>query len=263
MKHRTENDYYTMWTEIINRMDENGIDIQEKPMLVLDFEKAASNAFKTQFPDGVVYRCHFHYSQAVIRNLKKHNLYQLYTNVNDVRLPLKQLLALPFLPDNLVIEIFLKIKDSLPESAWSFMEYFEKTFIRGKLLRETRTEKSVYNKPLYESCEWNVYSRFEEDLARTTNIAEAFHRKLQCCNYNGDHPTLFQLGKLLLDINLRHCHQMMQHTCAYNSWSSTKEAEQKECQARRQLEAAFPKVFSGEMALEDYLIGCGGNAFTW
>lgn len=81
MKHRAENYYFTMWSKIIDAMDENNI--LEKPILFLDFEKAAGNAFQSQFPDGVIYRCYFHFTQTVLRNIKKNNLYGSYTNDND------------------------------------------------------------------------------------------------------------------------------------------------------------------------------------
>ena len=111
----------------------------------------------------------------------------------------------------------------------------------------------------YESNEWNGYSRFEDDLARTTNIAEAFHRKLQCSNFNGDHPTLFQLGLLLLDINQRSCHLMKQHITA---GAPPKKQNKKDAERKENLKRLFQKFSNGEMELEDYLVGCGGNVFT-
>lgn len=52
------------------------------------------------------------------------------------------------------------------------------------------------------------------DLERTTNMQEAFNRKLQCCNYSGDHPSIYALSSLLLNVNEQIQHSMDKHITA-------------------------------------------------
>lgn len=70
------------------------------------------------------------------------------------------------------------------------------------MIRQNRCGKILHNKPMYESYEWNAYSRFEDYLVRTTNIIKNFHRKLQYFNYHGNHPSLFQVGKILVPFGI-------------------------------------------------------------
>lgn len=91
----------------------------------------------------------------------------------------------------------------------------KKTFIQGKLLRTIKsTNKHVYMPPKYPIKEWNVYERFNLDLDRTTNMQEAYNRKLQSCNYSGSHPTLYTLTTLLLNFNQQMLNLMKKHITA-------------------------------------------------
>ena len=50
--------------------------------------------------------------------------------------------------------------------------------------------------------EWNVY----EEIDRTSNVCEAFNRRIKCFNFKGDHPSMNSLISLLLRI-----HQQQEH----------------------------------------------------
>ena len=127
------------------------------------------------------------------------------------------------------------------------------TFVRGKCLRYiTRTDKFIYANPRYAVSEWNVYTRFEEQLEQTTNIAEAHHRRIQACNVYGDHPSLWKLASLLLDVNQRASHAMTQHI---TEGAPAKKQRKKDANKDQNLLRLYKRFNAGEMVRNDYIFG--------
>jgi len=68
---------------------------QAEPRTVLvDFEKAATNAFSGQFPDATVTGCYFHLCQSVIRKVNEIGLKSVYETNDEVRTYVRCLPAL-------------------------------------------------------------------------------------------------------------------------------------------------------------------------
>ena len=128
-------DYETMWNTLIKIATENEIDVPEAPSLLVDFEKASASAFLTYFPHGDIKRCHFHMWQTLLKNMKKKGIYDIFINCKNFHRQAKLLGALAYLPSNKIEESFDKIKDDCAEEVAPFLEYFENTFIRGKIIR--------------------------------------------------------------------------------------------------------------------------------
>ena len=165
--------------------------------------------------------------------------------------------ALAFLPVEKINAAFEDIRENLPDQASAFATYFENTFIRGKELRTmVRTGKVVYAPARYTLNEWNVYAHFEEDLERTTNSQEALNRRLQCCNFNGDHPTLFRLASLLMNFSQRVTHHMQQHIIEGAPMPKKKKVS---LEKEKRMTLLYRKYRDNELTLEDYLFGCSGN----
>ena len=81
--------------------------------------------------------------------------------------------SLGFLPPDKVEDTFYEVTPEWPEGTDVFVKYFERTYIRGRCLRQgVRSDKHVYTRPKYAIEEWNVFVRFEIDLERTTNMQE-------------------------------------------------------------------------------------------
>lgn len=149
------------------------------------------------------------------------------------------------------------MKSNFPVGTEEFLRYFEETFIRGRCVRiVNKGDKHIYGKPKYSVAEWNVYNRFEDDLDRTTNAQEAFNRMLQCCNFHGDHPSVYRLSTLLLDVNQRICHQMEEHIIKGAPFPKKKKQDS---ERQVHLIRLYTKLKDGSISTEDYLFGCSGN----
>ena len=104
--------------------------------IMMDFEKAAVNAFSTTFPAAKFTGCYFHLCQSVLRKINKIGLKKAYTTTPELALALKMVPA-TFLPVeqvedgfNLVMEevgdILLRLKsdDEVSGKVEQFASYF-------------------------------------------------------------------------------------------------------------------------------------------
>ncbi len=144
--------------------------------MMMDFGSAERNAFSRVFPTARVRGCTFHYGQALIRKIGEIGLKLQYNQEDSlVRLWIRHLLSLPFLPPFLVADAWnfylsnpLNLLN-LPgrqvpapdphtlQLLQRFVAYFRATWMR-------RIE------------EWNHHSN---DSHRTNNIPEGFHSKFK------------------------------------------------------------------------------------
>ena len=69
------------------------------------------------------------------------------------------------MPPDDVIEAFQQLMDSLSD----FLAYFESTWL-GIVQRGCR------RRPKFDVAMWNVYNRVEDNLPRTNNSVEGWHR---------------------------------------------------------------------------------------
>lgn len=63
-----------------------------------DFELAAINAVKEEFPEAAVQGCYFHLKQSIIRNLNSNGLKNRYENDVIFAREIRQMAAIAFLP---------------------------------------------------------------------------------------------------------------------------------------------------------------------
>ena len=66
--------------------------------ILLDFEKAAMNAAKIAFPQTDMRGCYFHLAQSITRKVSSVGLKTTFENNLDMKLKLKSLAALSFVP---------------------------------------------------------------------------------------------------------------------------------------------------------------------
>lgn len=72
----------------------------------LDFERPSVKAITTRFPQVVANYCLFHLSQSAVKNVRKKGLEPIYTDGSEVKIFLRCLPALSFLPSDEVLEGF-------------------------------------------------------------------------------------------------------------------------------------------------------------
>ncbi|CAF0808410.1 unnamed protein product [Brachionus calyciflorus] len=111
------------------------------------FEKAFINACVKIFPGMNVFGCFFHYKQNLFRKIQELGLVESYNNDEFSSYEMTQ-----------------------------FLDYFEATYI-GKLVRtKGRYPKLVRNSPIFELDFWNVNQRLSENIPKTNNFVEAWHK---------------------------------------------------------------------------------------
>ena len=87
----------------------------------------------------------------------------------------KQLQALVFFPRKDVIEIFKYISQTAPVSFKVILDYFEEYYI-GVLVDPSRKNATKRLVPLFPISMWNCYDRVMNDLPRTNNPLESWHK---------------------------------------------------------------------------------------
>ena len=76
--------------------------------MIIDFEKAAINAFQIEWPTTTVKGCYFHFTQNVWPKIQELGLQTDYINDEQLALCLRMLPALAFPPPLEAQELFLK-----------------------------------------------------------------------------------------------------------------------------------------------------------
>ncbi|XP_077298986.1 uncharacterized protein LOC143920141 [Arctopsyche grandis] len=152
--------------------------------ILLDFEKAAMNAARSAFPQSEVKGSYFHLTQSLIRKIDSAGLKSAFENDLEVKLNLKSLPALAFVPDEDVKSVFLQLTATFPEEECyeEVVTYFCSTYIEGV----------AGNSPQFPTTSWNHYSVAGEMSPKTSNCCEWFHNTLNAI-FNCRNPSIWYL----------------------------------------------------------------------
>jgi len=249
---KKEASYDTIWEEILDlaqRMDWN---IPDKPLLHVDFEKAISNSFLKFFPDGNVSHCLFHLGQSVYRKILSLGLSSKYSEDEKWRELVRMLVGLAFLKPEEVTNTFLELAAEIKET--NLTEYFDETYVRGRLIRTCKT-KEIRDKPQYSIHSWNVHNSFQDNLDRTNNVIEAYHKSIKLIS-GKSHLSLHSLVDLLLATNQKTEHSIRSHL-ANGAVSQKKTLKRQKCDSA--IQNLFHQYSSGEMSRNDFLFGMQRN----
>ena len=113
------------------------------------------------------------------------HLVENYRNNENFRVHVKMLLSLSYIPLPDVIAAFEELSGNSPAKQDPIIDFWEDNYI-GRL-RRNRRGNSKFPLPI-----WNVYNRILEDLPRTNNSVEGWHRAFQQtidCHY----PSVYKL----------------------------------------------------------------------
>ena len=100
------------------------------------------------------------------------------------------LAALAFGPEPDVINAFEAVSEDFPLDAQAVIDYFEDTYIR-------RLRPGGHRRvPLFELGLWNMYNQTLDDLPRTNNAVEGWHRSFQA-NVGAYHPNFWKFIDIL------------------------------------------------------------------
>ncbi|CAF1550208.1 unnamed protein product [Rotaria sordida] len=158
-------------------------------LIMVDFEKAEINAFQSSFGTATnsvgMSACFFHLQKSILSKLQDLGLKNNYENDSKFAYNVHKISALAFLQPSDVAQAFDDLYLSLPPPPIlePEMDYFEDSYIGRRRPNGRAT-------PRFPIDLWNMHYRTINDLMRTNNQAEAWHRRLnsviQC-----EHPSLW------------------------------------------------------------------------
>ena len=182
-KHKHEATYNAIWHFL--KLERN----LNPESIMLDFERAALNSIQKHFPHCHINGCLFHFGQCIWRKIQSDGLVNWYTESLENALLIKSLQALAFVPVPDVSDAFHRfvcsIDEETDEMISSILTYFEATWI-GIVQRGRR------RRPAFPQELWNVHDRVLDNLPRTNNSVEGWHRAFDL-RVRITHPTLCRL----------------------------------------------------------------------
>ena len=171
--------------ELFNRLNDFG---NQNPVdLLVDYEKAAINAVQNINNRIQVKSSFYHLSSNVWKRIQQFGLQQRYNDDQDQEfaLNLRMLCATAFLPPAQVIEGFENLAGNLrnlyDDEVDELLEYFEDNYV-GRFRRNAPRRP-----PLFALDLWNMFHRTDDELPRTNNSVEGWHRSFQA-HVSSCHP---------------------------------------------------------------------------
>lgn len=195
----------------------------EPESVLADFESASMNAIREVFPNSRIVGCFFHLAQSLWRKIQQCKLTELYRSQEDVRLKLKMLLALSFVPENDVQFALEIITEDFPEQLQPITEYWECNYV-GRRLHNIA--------PRFPIETWNMFNRVSSSLPKSNNSLEAWHNSFQRA-LDCQHPSIF---RLLDRLNKEQCYVETQVARYRAGFRAPEGANSRYVQQRRRLQ---------------------------
>ncbi|CAF0784550.1 unnamed protein product [Brachionus calyciflorus] len=126
---------------------------------------------KENFKSTKLHGCYFHLCQSLFRNVQVKGLSEYFTKYKSFRDQFYWLQALPFVPEDKVIDAFKLIKSQASINFKPMIKHFESYYI-GKLKKGSKTFR---DDPRFLISLWSVYKRVIDNLPRTNNSVESWH----------------------------------------------------------------------------------------
>ena len=167
LPNKTEDTYFEMFQQLLHLKP-----TLHPRTLMIDYEVASRNAVLRVFPDVDVKGCFFHLAQCYYRKVQANGPQQKYIDDEQFNLDIKMLPALAFVPEDAVEDAFESLADNISADAQPILDYFEDTII-GRPGRRNRRG------PVFSLHIWNMYDRTVQELPRTNNNIEGWHRGFQ------------------------------------------------------------------------------------
>ncbi|CAN8008536.1 unnamed protein product, partial [Ixodes pacificus] len=136
-------------------------------VIYCDFEGAVITACSRKFPQAKIEECFANLCESVYRGLCKLGLQARYGN--DEEFAMRMLPALAFLPPAEVPDPFDGLLEVFPTEAIYLAMYFEDTFI-------ARRRRNGVQAAMFPTRLWSVYNAVLQNMPRTNNSVEAWHR---------------------------------------------------------------------------------------
>lgn len=179
-----------MYNRLFNQMKTLRPNMMPRTIMI-DFERATLQAVTDAFPTATVNGCFYHLRQNILRKIQSEGLQVQYQTNRDVELQARMIAAIAFVPLANVENAFESLQDTALNELEPIFNYFEDTYIGRPRRRNGRCN------PMFPHSMWNMHGRVEEDLPRTNNHVEGWHRKMNtamgACN-----PTIWKFLDVLI-----------------------------------------------------------------
>ena len=140
-------------------------------LITLDFEKGLIVALQQEFPQSRLRGCYFHFCQAVFRQVQKLGFSVDYGNNQELRTKIRMLMALAFVPEQIVQQTFDNLRDEAPVNIRPLFQYFHQQWFQN-------IKKEM----------WNMYGI----RRRTNNDVEGWHNRFNNL-VDKHHPNIYDL----------------------------------------------------------------------
>lgn len=148
------------------------------PQFILtDFERAAINALKREYPNARSKGRLFHLGQSVWRQIQTSSLGMRYGEDEEFSLKLRHIVALAFLQTSEIPDAFDELKSIIPDEASEIMQWFENNYVHGRIKRITSDGNVSRSAPLFPPTFGSVVEQMELGIPRTQNRVEAWNRR--------------------------------------------------------------------------------------
>ena len=171
LTNKNENTYSRIFGQLFQLVNNLGNGPND---VLVDFERSAINAFQNRNIE--VQGCFYHLSANIWKHAQHLGLSQRYNQKEEFALHIRMLLALAFLPAGDVIEGFEELVDTIricDDVTDDLLQYFEDTYI-GRCRRN-----AARHPPRFAINLWNMFNRTNDELPRTNNSVEDWHRSFQ------------------------------------------------------------------------------------
>ena len=204
----------TTYSNLLEQLKSLKHDLAPKTIMI-DFEKAMINSLQLAFPQTEIKGCYFHFCQSIYRKIQSNGFNQRYLEDKEFSIAMKMIAALALVPACDVEKSFESLCAFLPPETYPLQDYFEDTYLGRPCRRGRRRE------PLFGIELWNMYNRTADELPRTNNAVEGWHRSflanVGCC-----HPNIWKfLTYIKREQALQQIH-MVQSSAGFSIQSSRK-----------------------------------------
>ncbi|XP_055336022.1 uncharacterized protein LOC129586699 [Paramacrobiotus metropolitanus] len=197
LPNKSELTYRRLFTLIRDELMQKNQSVDVGPeYMVMDFEQSSIIAFRKVFPTAKLRGCNFRFGQSLYRKLVSLGHGPMYATNSEFSMSCRMVFALAFVPVNDVHRVLAELLNS-PDFPFkqndAFIEYLWTTYTGRNVFAGNRC---IAMKPLYPVEFWSCSDRLANDIHRTTNRLEAWHRTFADA-VNKDHPGIYQFFNLL------------------------------------------------------------------
>ena len=155
-------------------LEEHGCD---PSVVIIDFERSVDIALLAVYgPQVQIQYCFYHLTQSIWRQIQSLGLTNMYKDDNEFRIFCGQLDALAFLPLWEVHEGMQYIKQTMPEAAEPLVDYFDHTYVSGRLRQRPQQQHEGWNNKFssvvgeQHPSVWKLIETLQQECERVTTI---------------------------------------------------------------------------------------------